>query len=94
MKEGNSHRIRKWIDSLGRLPTSEEMKKFAFVMSINPVHVRNVANDYGLLIEVKNKKEYVHSFEKDIQHFTYDIEEEIKNIDVDKLYKTYKKRKL
>jgi hypothetical protein len=26
-------------------------------------------------------------FEKDIQHFTYDIEEDIKHVNVDELYK-------
>jgi hypothetical protein len=83
-----------WFNSSPVPPTKEQSKLFADNFGISRVYVYDrLSKHYIRLLqsyEVKKAEKSMRKakdFEKDIQHFTYDIEADIKHVNVDELYK-------
>ena len=83
-----------WLNSFEHPPTKEQSKLFADNFGISRVYVYDrLSKHYIRIIQANDVKRVEKrlraskAFESEIQHFTYDIEADIKDINVDEIYK-------
>jgi hypothetical protein len=69
--------------------SSEDIKKLAKKFNTTRRYVRVTLSNYNLNLRVGSIKP--NTFENEIKDFTYDIENEIKHIDVDAIYNNFKR---
>lgn len=83
-----------WFKSMEQPPTKQQCNEFMANFGISRTYMYDRLSKYYIRIkEAVNVKQAEKNmriskdFEKDIQHFTYDIESDIKHVNVDELYK-------
>ena len=88
-----------WLNSFEHPPRKEQSKLFADKFGISRVYVYDrLSKHYIRIIQARGVKKAEKSmriskaFESEIQDFTYDIEADIKDINVDLIYKDYETR--
>ena len=82
-----------WFNSHEHPPTKEQCNEFMLNFGISRTYMYDRLSKYytrlkeAMIVEKSEKTARMSKrFEEDIQHFTYDIEADIKHVNVDELY--------
>ena len=86
-----------WLDLLPCPPTKKEIRKFQALHEISRVYMDDRVSKYYCRKEAEREVQYSQLkmaqskvFESEIENFNYNIEHDIRNVDVDTLYHGYK----
>jgi hypothetical protein len=82
-----TERLEDWMDRIQKLPTNEQVYQFAYRNKCSVKYVKGQARRvYLQSVSEANSWAEGRIFEQDIKEFSYDIEQDIKGVDVYKLY--------
>jgi hypothetical protein len=88
-----TERIEAWMDRIQKLPTNEQVYQFAYRNKCSVKYVKGQARRvYLQSVGEANSWAEGRVFEQDIKEFNYDIEQDVKGVDVDELYTESQKR--